>query len=341
MAKRGIYVAGRALWSSATQGHPGARVFMQGDGNLVVYASSGAALWNSGTGGSSANRLEVQDDANLVLYGSAAVWSSGTSNPRLLQGEQLLPGQSLWSSSRRFLLAMQTEGNLVLYDGGTARWHAGTYGHPGAFAVMQTDGNLVVYLPSGSALWASGTGGSGGQEAVVQDDGNFVIYKPGAAVWNTGTVAGAPGAPPRRPGGDDYPADCANISGEDCRTAPLDAYVDRWAFYSRECTSFVAWRMNRDHGAGAFHNLMRGGRWGNAGDWDDNATRLGYQVTATPRVGAIAQWNGNEIGGVGHVAYVSEVHPDGRVTVEEYNYGTTGRYGVRGPLRAPRYIYFP
>jgi surface antigen len=121
----------------------------------------------------------------------------------------------------------------------------------------------------------------------------------------------------------------------------MDAYFDRWGFYNRECVSFVAWRMNRDHGAGAFSNGMRGGRWGNAGDWDDNARRLGYVVSSSPRVGAIAHWNPGEAGRYGHVAYVSRVHGDGTVDIEEYNYGARGRYGTRGPVRAPRYIYFP
>ena len=55
---------------------------------------------------------------------------------------------------------MQTDGNLVAYlkaGGGTttAEWSSGTYGHPGAYAVMQPDGNLVVYSQGGGP----GTGG--------------------------------------------------------------------------------------------------------------------------------------------------------------------------------------
>jgi len=39
---------------------------------------------------------------------------------------------------------------------------------------------------------------------------------------------------------DDYPAEW--------RTAPLDAKRDTWGFPTRECTSFVAWRMHgRNH----------------------------------------------------------------------------------------------
>ena len=67
--------------------------------------------------------------------------------------------------------------------------------------VMQRDGNLVVYNHGygGRATWASHTGGRrvGGQLArcaVMQADGNFVLYTAaGRAVWNTET-AGNPGA---------------------------------------------------------------------------------------------------------------------------------------------------
>jgi hypothetical protein len=53
---------------------------------------------------------------------------------------------------------MQGDGNFVLYaPGGQAVWDTGTWGHPGAFLVLQDDGNVVVYDPGGIALWASNT----------------------------------------------------------------------------------------------------------------------------------------------------------------------------------------
>ncbi len=110
-------------------------------------------------------------------------------------------------------------------------------------------------------------------------------------------------------GVDDYPYPSANVNG-----------VDPWGFYYRQCTSFVAWRMNRDAGAGSFYNTMGGGRWGNAYEWAANAEYLGYTVDHTPAVGAIAWWSQTAIeGGYGHVAYVESVNGDGSVTVEEYN----------------------
>ena len=41
---------------------------------------------------------------------------------------------------------MQTDGNLVFFKGGSALYATGTSSHPGAYAAMQTDGNLVVTL---------------------------------------------------------------------------------------------------------------------------------------------------------------------------------------------------
>jgi hypothetical protein len=41
---------------------------------------------------------------------------------------------------------------------------------------MQDDGNLVEYNSLGKALWASDKAGEPGHYAVMQTDGNLVIY---------------------------------------------------------------------------------------------------------------------------------------------------------------------
>lgn len=58
-----------------------------------------------------------------------------------------------------------------------------------------------------------------------------------------------------KPGTDDYPAKLKN--------ARQDALVDPWLFYNRQCTSFVAWRLNNDNGVD-FDNYYGGIRWSNA-----------------------------------------------------------------------------
>ena len=117
--------------------------------------------------------------------------------------------------------------------------------------------------------------------------------------------------------------------------------VDPWGFYTRQCTSFVAWRM-RQAGV-AFTNNMRGGHWGNAYEWAGNARRLGYRVDTTPKAGAIAHWGANEPGSGrwGHVAYVLAVRGDGSVVVEDYNVNTgSGPFQYHQRVtRAPRYLH--
>ena len=74
-----------------------------------------------------------------------------------------------------------------------------SWGNPGAHAVIQTDGNLVVYGTAGEPLWNAGTWGKPGGALYVQVDGNLVVHQGGAAVWNSGTVQRATSG--RRPSG--------------------------------------------------------------------------------------------------------------------------------------------
>ncbi|MFT4218373.1 MAG: CHAP domain-containing protein, partial [Micropruina sp.] len=124
--------------------------------------------------------------------------------------------------------------------------------------------------------------------------------------------------------GDDYPYKNATPCGTGTWCINGRWYSD-WGFAYRNCTDFVTWRM-RDTNGVDFYNTMRGGRWGNANTWDDNARRLGYTVDNTPAPGAIAQ---TDAGTYGHVAWVRSVNGDGTVNIEEYNYGTNGLYRAR------------
>ena len=56
------------MFHTNTWTSPGARVTMQADGNLVVYAVGSRALWHTWTFGDPGSRLVMQDDGNLVVY---------------------------------------------------------------------------------------------------------------------------------------------------------------------------------------------------------------------------------------------------------------------------------
>ena len=111
----------------------------------------------------------------------------GSSATILSAGQGLNPGQSVASPNGRFMLSYQTDANLVLYDNGSPVWAINCWpqcsdiGAPGV-AVMQGDGNFVVYNSGGGPVWWSGTDGNPGAYLAIQDDGNLVVYSSGGTV---------------------------------------------------------------------------------------------------------------------------------------------------------------
>ncbi|MDE2594416.1 MAG: hypothetical protein KGL57_09270, partial [Burkholderiales bacterium] len=188
-----LYSGSSPLWASGTLGRGVGTAVMQGDGNLVIYNASQQPLWASGTSGNPGSTLAVQDDGNVVIYRSDHVplWATNTVQhpPTLSVGEALQAGQAITSANGRYQLIYQTDGNLVLYAGSAPLWASGTWGRGVGTAVMQGDGNLVIYNASHQPLWASGTFGNAGSSLVVQDDGNVVIYRPNhTPLWATNTA---------------------------------------------------------------------------------------------------------------------------------------------------------
>ncbi len=194
-----LYGHGRAVWSSRTAGHSGANLVVQGDGNIVIY-HNGKALWNTRTGGDGVNRLAMQSDGNLVARTASnqAKWASNTvgspnytfrDTNELSTGMRLSSGQYIRSSDKRYVLLMQTDGNLVLYGSGYhVLWSSRTNGRPGANLVVQGDGNIVIYH-NGKALWNTNTVGTDVSRLVVQNDGNLVAYTlSGKAEWTSNTA---------------------------------------------------------------------------------------------------------------------------------------------------------
>jgi hypothetical protein len=107
-------------------------------------------------------------------------------NDYLVQGDVCQIGKSK--------LAMQSDGNLALYDEtGRARW-AASWSKPGVIGkgsyvdFQKYDGNFVLYTGGGIPVWASDTCCRTGAELAVQADGNLVIYDSSLkVVWTTNT----------------------------------------------------------------------------------------------------------------------------------------------------------
>ena len=138
---------------------------------LAVPAASGATTFHHALG---AHTIQVTTDAS-----------------RLQAGEILLDGSALVSASGRYRLALQSDGNLVLYWESNPIWNSGTRGDAPDHLIMQNDGNLVLYQGL-QVLWSSKTGGgvrSNGYYLSLQNDGDAIIYSPAnKPVWTTNTA---------------------------------------------------------------------------------------------------------------------------------------------------------
>ena len=102
-------------------------------------------------------------------------------------------GQKLTSPSGNYTAVMQTDGNLVVYGPANSVPWALNKGPnvqyiSGSTANLQSDGNFVVIGPGASTVWSSGTSrkGTGPYTLTMQDDGKLVIYDSNkSSIWST------------------------------------------------------------------------------------------------------------------------------------------------------------
>ena len=204
-----------------------------------------------------------------------------------------------------------------------------------SFAVSQdatgADGELAPVAPVTQADLQSVAVSSEAKVAVTREDFTAETHEQFVARKDAARIATARAGAYRTVGpaaaGDDYPwrASGGGLS-------PL-------GYVTRQCTDFVAWRLNRDRGTtGPFSlvwaNMTPGG--GSAGHWPSSWNSHGWQTSKTPIDGSV-WYSGN------HVAYVKSVNGDGTVTLEEYNWGGAASYGTRtvAASSATLYLYPP
>ena len=114
---------------------------------------------------------------------------------------------------------------------------------------------------------------------------------------------------------------------------PMNSKVDHWGFYSRQCTSYAAWKrydLGRAINNWGFQGIAHARFWTNSGyyngEWVEGryAQRDGFTVNSTPAPGAVAVLNSGQFG---HVAIVEEVFDGGSsFRVSEYNADFNGYF---------------
>ncbi|MFJ3205166.1 hypothetical protein [Streptomyces sp. NPDC086989] len=172
---------GGGLWHTATYGTstaftPKASLL---EGEFVVEgrgSSAATQMWSTGS----------RERQNQLCSGFATAvegWWTGA-----------------WAQSATVWLVLQKDNNLVMYrkSDGKAVWNSGTYGGGSRVTLQmaykdQGDLTLTQGDANGLVRWRTRTGGNPDAWALLQDDGNFVVYKKtggpgkGGALWNTGT----------------------------------------------------------------------------------------------------------------------------------------------------------
>lgn len=131
----------------------------------------------------------IESHLNLTVGSDTLAGSAATSG----LGSELLgyDDQAIMSNDGRFRAVMQSDGNFVIYDFGSAIWSTQTFGS-GLRAVHQKDdGNFVIYNGD-TAVWASSWHGQTqfgtGFRLLMQGDGNLVNRNAAnEAVWASGT----------------------------------------------------------------------------------------------------------------------------------------------------------
>lgn len=215
-----------AVWSTNTVGSNATYAHFQSDGNLVLYTASNVAVWSANNGSYpqfAGKKLFLQNDGNLVIYGSGSATSTTTvpadnfptGTGQILcsntESSKLYKGQTLYSENGWYRLKMQNDGNLVLYSKGVSTtgpasenynistWSTGTAGSTAHYAYFQADGNLVLYdntgvNGTGNVVWSLNKGQYGqwtGYRWKIEKTGDFVLYNTNnVPLWrsNTGTT---------------------------------------------------------------------------------------------------------------------------------------------------------
>jgi hypothetical protein len=199
----------QALWASNTSGLPVAVATLQGDGNLVLSNGTGGVIWASNSFGHVGAWLNVEDDGDVAIYAPGGPhfdpnpqwWSTGTTvgpagvtdaqSDRLASNAVLAPNTYLRSANNQYIAVMQGDGNLVVYRANWfAVWASNTNNAPGSHLVMQLNGDLDIVGPTGSTVWSSNTSRllalATGSNLRMQSNGHLVITDPyGVPLWTT------------------------------------------------------------------------------------------------------------------------------------------------------------
>ena len=157
-------VTSRSCWEVNTP-HPSTNssyVGLTNAGDFQLVVPGAGVVWHSNTAGRGGKYLMLTRTGDLVLYTAnwKILWQSASgqcwmkSNTVLASNHSIRVGYTFSGTRPWRVLAMQTNGNLVLRHGSKVVWQTRT-NVPGSRAALTTLGELLVQAPNGKVLWRS------------------------------------------------------------------------------------------------------------------------------------------------------------------------------------------
>jgi Trypsin len=164
-----LYAGNSPTWATNTINRDAAYISMQNDGNLVMYTGKAdPAVWATATVTLCSTKAEQNKDklfgnsclaAGKRIYSKKGCFYLKLERDGSLKIYRVADNKVIWSTEANDAkkACMLYDGNFGLFNGNALKWESKTSGNHGAYIVMQSDGNLVIYKEDSTILWASHT----------------------------------------------------------------------------------------------------------------------------------------------------------------------------------------
>ena len=137
-----------------------------------VWAVCGASVMGTNSELEKGTYLKTKNGAKLSLAKDGTLSSTDSS------------GKKRWSASGKGdRLILQSDGNLVLYQGDSAVWSTKTDGKGGKWLSIRDDGSFIVSTKDDKTIWTSAVDASSYKGSIVQWDGDTASQK---TSWQVG-----------------------------------------------------------------------------------------------------------------------------------------------------------
>lgn len=209
-------------------------------------------------------------------------------------------------------------------------------------ALGEATGSLGFPIDDAYSTSGGGTAQDFQNGTISGSNGSYSVTSNGQ--WVVGHAAHA---------GDDYPYETVGQFEHQAEG------IDAWNEFYGQCDSFAAWKVYENLAGSAAQppgkpvpavgwtpsnasvSPVNQSTWFNADNWDVMGRQAGWTVNTIPAPGTIAYWpnattdpqdghptSTHGMGEFGHVGYVTDVYPDGSVTIESYNLRLNGEYST-------------